>query len=47
MKIYEVSKFSIWPNKQNQKLENLGKFSLALNFDCFDCIKRRKAKNFY
>ena len=25
---------------------NLGKFSLALNFDCFDCIKFRKLKIF-
>ena len=41
----EVSKFSIWPYKQNQKLRNLRKFSFALNFNCFDCIKCREAEN--
>ena len=38
MKLSKFSEFSIWPYKQNQKLGNLGKFSFALNFDCFDCI---------
>ena len=42
-----VSKFSIWLYKQNGKLRNLGKFSFALNFGCFDCIKCRKAENFH
>ena len=42
-----VSKFSIWLYKQNGKFRNLGKFSFALNFDCFDCIKCRKAENFH
>ena len=38
---------SIWLYKQNRKLGNLGKFSFALNFDCLDCIKCRKAENFH
>ena len=46
MKISEISKVLFWPYKQNRKLGNLGKFSFALNFDCFDCIKRLKAENF-
>ena len=45
-KISEVSRFVIWSYKQNRKLGNLGKFSSALNFDCFDCIKCRKAEDF-
>ena len=44
-KISEVSKFLIWPYNQNRKLENLGKFSCALN--CFGCNKCRKAENFH
>ena len=46
-KISEVSKFSIWPIKQNRKLGNLAKFSSALNFYCFDCIKCPKAEHFH
>ena len=45
-KISEVSRFSIWSYKQNRKLGNLGKFSSALNLDCFDCIKCWKAEDF-
>ena len=33
VKISEVSEFSILPYTQNQKLGNLGKFSLTSNFD--------------
>ena len=46
-KISEVSKSLIWHCKQNRKLGNLGKFSFVLHFFCFDCIKCRKAENFY
>ena len=45
IKIAEVSKFSIWSYKQNRKLENL--LSFALNSDCFDSIKCRKAEKFH
>ena len=47
MKISEISKFSIWPYKQNQRLRNIRKVLFALNFDCFNCIKRQKAENFH
>ena len=46
-KISEISEFSIWPCKQNLKLRNIGKFLFPLHFDCFDCIKCRKAENFH
>ena len=45
-KTSEVSKFSLWLYPQNRKHVNLGKFSFALNFDCFDSIKHRKAEHF-
>ena len=39
--------FRLGQHKQNQKLDNIGKFSFALNFDCFSCIKCRKVESFY
>ena len=46
-KISEISEFLILGIGQNRKLGNLGKFLSALNFDCFDCIERRKVENFH
>ena len=47
MKISDVLGFPFGPLNKIQKDGNLGKFSFALNFDCFNCIKRRKAEYFH
>ena len=45
--LWRVGAIATTTCKQNRKLGNVGKFSFALNFDCVDCIKRRKAENFH
>ena len=35
----KIQRFQVFNSKP-------GKFSFALNFDCFDCIKCQKAENF-
>ena len=36
----KIQRFQVFNSKP-------GKFSFALNFDCFDCIKCQKAENFH